>query len=137
MPVTALRYRLFRVRRLLGLNGWPKRWLVAAVFVCTVPAIGNAAEPGDAVLDSSSGLIIDTDWELAKAHCGACHSYRLVTANRGDRDYWLTTLRWMQRTQNLWPIPPEQEGKLLDYLAANYSESEWGRRPPLSPTLLP
>ncbi len=88
-------------------------------------------------VDPASGLRIAAGWEMARAHCGGCHSYRLVTANRGDRDYWRNTLRWMQRTQNLWLIPPEQENSLLDYLAANYNESEWGRRPPLSPALLP
>ena len=90
--------------------------------------------------DAATGLIVAEHWQLVQAHCGACHSYRLVTANRGDRDYWLSTLRWMQRTQNLWPIPFEQEAKLLDYLAANYlshNETEWGRRPPLPPALLP
>ncbi len=95
------------------------------------------AEDTSGSLDPVSGLIVAEHWELARAHCGACHSYRLVTANRGDRQYWLDTLRWMQRTQNLWPIPSEQESALLDYLAANYNETEWGRRPPLSPALLP
>ena len=95
------------------------------------------AEDKAGSIDPASGLIVAEHWELARAHCGACHSYRLVTANRGDRQYWLDTLRWMQRTQNLWPIPTEQEAALLDYLATNYNESEWGRRPPLSPALLP
>ena len=124
------------------------RFLLAGLFATVTVFFGlmagnvRAAEPdagssSDTTIDASTGLAMGPDWELARAHCGACHSYRLVTANRGDRDYWLNTLRWMQRTQNLWPIPPEQEGKLLDYLAANYSESEWGRRPPLSPALLP
>ena len=100
--------------------------------------VASAAEPVDLnTTDPATGLIIDEHWELVRAHCGACHSYRLVTANRGGRTYWLNTLRWMQRTQNLWPIPAEHEAGLLDYLATNYSESEWGRRPPLSPALLP
>ena len=134
MPVTVLRCRWFRVSRLLR----SLLFVAGAVLVAATVVGVTAAEPVVAApVDAGSGLIIDTDWELAKAHCGVCHSYRLVTTNRGDRNYWLDTLRWMQRTQNLWPIPPEQEGKLLDYLAANYSESEWGRRPPLSPELLP
>lgn len=110
-----------------------RRAVLSALLVCAPGAL--AAEP--AHTDAATGLAIADDWQLVRAHCGACHSYRLVTANRGDRSYWLDTLRWMQRTQNLWPIPPEQEIKLLDYLATNYSESEWGRRPPLSPALLP
>lgn len=89
------------------------------------------------LIDPDSGLLIAPHWELAKAHCGACHSYRLVTAQRGDRDYWLKTIDWMQRTQNLWQIPEPALTELTDYLAGNYNESEWGRRPPLSPSLLP
>ena len=88
-------------------------------------------------IDPDSGLVIADNWQLVKAHCGACHSHALVTSQRGDRDYWLKTIRWMQRTQNLWDLPPTIEEKMLDYLAAHYDEREWGRRPPLSPILLP
>lgn len=122
MPAIALLCRWLRVRRAL---------------LSLVLTVLSGAASAETQIDSVTGLAIAPDWELAKAHCGVCHSYRLVTANRGDRKYWLNTVRWMQRTQNLWPIPAEQEQKLLDYLAENYSESEWGRRPPLSPALLP
>ena len=108
-----------------------------AVGIATLLTTSMAVIAVERKVDTVTGLAVDAGWELARAHCGVCHSYRLVTANRGDRDYWLDTLRWMQRTQNLWPIPAEQEEILLDYLAANYSESEWGRRPPLSPALMP
>lgn len=87
--------------------------------------------------DSATGLIVAPHWELAKAHCGACHSYRLVTAQRGDHAYWSKTISWMQSTQNLWQIPEPGLSDLVGYLAENYNESEWGRRPPLSPSLLP
>jgi hypothetical protein len=43
----------------------------------------------------------------------------------------------MQSTQNLWPIPPEQEETLIGYLATFYPPDEWGRRPPLPQSLLP
>ena len=110
--------------------------MIVVVALALQPAA--AAEPAvPPATDSATGLAVAPGWEFARAHCGVCHSYRLVTANRGDRDYWLKMLRWMQRTQNLWPIPAEQEGPLLDYLAANYNESDWGRRPPLSPALMP
>lgn len=119
----------------VGILGGPSTFRVGAADSATIRAVAKASEAG--AIDETTGLAIDADWELAKAHCGVCHSYRLVTSNRGDRDYWLDMLRWMQRTQNLWPIPADQEAKLLDYLAANYNESEWGRRPPLSPALMP
>lgn len=111
------------------------RLLVCLAMLATSISSGQSVVAAD--IDSATGLRVATNWELARAHCGVCHSYRLVTANRGDRGYWLDTLRWMQRTQNLWPIPEDQETKLLDYLAANYNETDWGRRPPLSPSLLP
>ena len=74
---------------------------------------------------------------FVRAHCGACHSLDLVTTQRGDREFWLKTIRWMQKTQNLWPLPPDQEKQILDYLAANYADEDRGRRPPLDPELLP
>ena len=87
--------------------------------------------------DERTGLIIAPGWELVSAHCGACHSHRLVTSQRGDAEFWLNTIRWMQRTQNLWELPAGQEPQIIGYLAEHYSESEWGRRPPLSASLLP
>lgn len=75
--------------------------------------------------------------ELAAAHCGACHSYRLVTAQRGDERFWTDVIRWMQATQGLWAIPAADEARLVAYLAEAYGEEAWGRRPPLSPRLLP
>ncbi len=111
-----------------------RAWVMAALLAPGLPA-GAAAAP--AGTDPDTGLIIAPGWQLVRAHCGACHSHRLVTAQRGDRDFWLQTIRWMQRTQNLWELPAEQETAILDYLAGAYAETEWGRRPPLSPQLLP
>jgi len=113
-------------------------WLLLSLGLLAPHGIPGESPPKPAPkIDDATGLKMSANWELARAHCGVCHSYRLVTANRGNREYWLDMLRWMQRTQNLWPIPPEQESQLLDYLADNYNETEWGRRPPLSPSLIP
>ena len=87
-------------------------------------------------VDPETGLIMAPGWEMVRAHCGACHSYQLVTAQRGDREFWLQTIRWMQQTQNLWPIVASQERAIVDYLAAKYADSDWGRRPNLSAELL-
>lgn len=95
-----------------------------------------AASAGPPV-DKATGLIIDEHWELVMGMCGSCHSYKLVTSQRGDRKYWLKTIRWMQASQNLWPIPSAIETQILDYLAKNYSEAPSGRRPPLPPEQLP
>lgn len=106
--------------------------LFGVVFVLTAQAL--AADPPT---DPDTGLVMAPGWELVRANCGACHSYRLVTAQRGDEAFWTDAIRWMQRTQNLWQIPAEVEAPLIAYLATHYNESDWGRRPPLSPSLLP
>ena len=43
----------------------------------------------------------------------------------------------MQKKQNLWPIPADQETAIISYLGTHYAETEWGRRPNLSAELLP
>ena len=86
--------------------------------------------------DKSTGLVIDTGVELVKTHCTACHSAALVIQNRMSRDTWLETIRWMQKTQGLWPLA-DMEPVILDYLAKNYSPVDTGRRKNLGPHLLP
>ena len=107
------------------------------IAVASVAAIALAGSLRAAEIDAGTGLVKAQGWELVRAHCGACHSYRLVTAQRGDRNFWLATIRWMQRTQKLWPIEATQEDAILAYLAEHYNETDWGRRPNLPPNLLP
>lgn len=106
-----------------------------ATLVLSVVALAARAEAPE--LDPTSGLVVAPGWQMVRAHCGACHSLRLVTSQRGDRDYWLGLIRWMQRTQNLWDLPPAIEAQVLDYLATHYDDAEWGRRPPLPARLMP
>ena len=106
------------------------RYLVL-LAVCPMLAAGETST------DPLSGLVIDDGWQLVRAHCGACHSWRLVTSQRGDATFWRDTIVWMQRTQNLWPIPAADEQAIVDYLARNYNETDWGRRPPLAASLMP
>ena len=80
---------------------------------------------------------MDTGWELVNANCSGCHSLSLVTQNHMTRSNWISTIRWMQKTQNLWQIPEPQESAIVSYLAEHYNETEWGRRPPLAGILLP
>lgn len=107
----------------------------AALLMTAAVLTANAADGPDT--DPDTGLAIAPGWELVRAHCGACHSYRLITAQRGDAGFWRDTIDWMQRTQNLWKLPDDQEQVIVDYLAGAYAGSDWGRRPPLSPRLLP
>jgi hypothetical protein len=105
-------------------------WIASALF----SAASADAEPE---LDQNTGLVIAPGWEMAAAHCGGCHSHALVTAQRGDAEFWRSTIRWMQKTQNLWQIPAAQEQTLIAYLEENYNETDWGRRPPLPQSLMP
>jgi mono/diheme cytochrome c family protein len=105
-------------------------WL-SGLVVLAAASVRGAEE------DAATGLAVAPGWESVRAHCGACHSYRLVTSQRGDEAFWRDTIRWMQRTQNLWPIAGEEEARIVGYLAANYAETDWGRRPLLSPLLMP
>lgn len=105
------------------------------VSACLLASVGSSA--ANAEVDADTGLIIAPGWEMAAAHCGGCHSHALVTAQRGNAEFWLSTIRWMQKTQNLWQIPQPQEEALIAYLEANYNETDWGRRPALPQSLMP
>ena len=84
----------------------------------------------------ADGLVEAEGVNLVRGHCSACHSLSIVTSQRGDREYWLGLIRWMQETQNLWQLPREHEDAILSYLAEHYAETEWGRRINLTPALI-
>jgi hypothetical protein len=98
--------------------------------------VAPVAAPTSGV-DPASGLIIDDGWELVASSCTACHSSKLVTQNAGDERYWAELITWMQKTQNLWPIPEPSLGTIVGYLAKNYPSKKLGRRPALATDLLP
>ena len=83
--------------------------------------------------DPETGLALDDQLMLVKAHCTSCHSPKLIIQNRFTRDGWKEKIRWMQRTQKLWDLG-ESEPKVLDYLAKHYgpeAKTFDGRRMPL------
>ena len=90
-----------------------------------------------AAVDEQTGLIKEGAWQLVAAHCGGCHSLQLVTSNRGDRQIWLETIRWMQERQNLWQLDTQTEDQILTYLADNYPARAPRRRKPLAAHFLP
>lgn len=89
------------------------------------------------LLDEQTGLIVDSGWELVRAHCGGCHSHKIVTSQKADRQTWLDIIRWMQATQNLWLFDPDTEAGILDYLAKSYPPQAGRRRAPIPPSLMP
>jgi hypothetical protein len=91
----------------------------------------------DKPLDAESGMVIDENWQLVKAHCTVCHSAKLLTQQRGSRETWLHLIRWMQDTQGLWQFDEITQSSILDYLELNYAPSAVSRRNPLAPSLMP
>lgn len=66
-----------------------------------------------------TGLIEGEGLNLVIANCTPCHSAKLITQNRADRDGWKKMIVWMQETQNLWDLGANED-IILDYLARNY-----------------
>jgi len=77
------------------------------------------------------------DWELVRGNCTACHSAKLITQQRGTAQQWLTMIRWMQKTQNLWQFDPGTEERIVSYLAENYPPDAARRRAAIPPNLMP
>ena len=90
-----------------------------------------------AIEDKETGLVISSGWDLVRVHCGGCHSHKIVTSQRADRQTWLIMIRWMQETQNLWDFDPTTEDIMLDYLAREYPPDINRRRQPILPNLMP
>ncbi|NAY90781.1 monoheme cytochrome C [Muricauda sp. JGD-17] len=64
-------------------------------------------------------------------NCTNCHSAKLVTQNRMNKERWIATIRWMQETQNLWDLGNNEE-IIVNYLVTNYPVKKKGRREILS-----
>lgn len=69
--------------------------------------------------------------DLVITHCTVCHSARLVAQNRATPEGWVSMIRWMQSTQNLWDLG-ENESKIVAYLSQYYAPEQVGRRASLS-----
>lgn len=96
--------------------------------------------PGQAAaadVDAAASLVRKPGWELVLTQCGGCHSYGLVTNQRGDRQTWLEIIRRMQRDEKMWRLGADVEAAILDYLAENYPPTAAFRRAPLPAHLMP
>ena len=91
-----------------------------AIFILSLIALPCSYVSAKDILDKDTGFVIDTGFELVRANCTACHSSGLVIQNRMNRETWLDTIRWMQKTQGLWPLG-DNEKPILDYLAKHLS----------------
>ncbi len=104
--------------------------LTAAMLV--LPMAAAAVET-----DTETGLKIAPGWDTVKTNCTVCHSAQFITWQRGDRETWLSMIRWMQKTQGLWQLTPATENTILDYLATNYPPGKASRRKNLPPGAMP
>lgn len=76
--------------------------------------------------------LIDADGLMTVVNnCTNCHSAKLVTQNRMNKERWAATIRWMQETQNLWDLGANEE-IIINYLVTNYPPIKKGRREVLS-----
>ena len=95
------------------------RGLTICLPVISALLVSGISLAEDKDLDVTSGFVIDDGWELANAHCAACHSAQIVTQNRMDRNGWEDTIRQMQAEHGLWDLG-EAELTILDYLTRHY-----------------
>ena len=106
------------------------RWAAALVAALTAGQTIAADKP----VDPQTGLVIDKGFAIVKQYCTACHSARLITQAGKTRAGWIDSIRWMQKTQGLWPLEP-YENQILDYLSTNYDVplAPSPLRPPVAP----
>lgn len=74
-----------------------------------------------------TGLVDAPGLQETVNNCTSCHSAKLVMQNRMSAERWHATIRWMQETQNLWPLG-ENEDIIVNYLVTNYPATNKGRR---------
>lgn len=78
-------------------------------------------------IDLVSGLHFGKGFKTVRAVCTACHSAKLITQNRATYQGWKDMILWMQETQGLQDLGP-QEKEILEYLSTYYAPKEVGRR---------
>jgi cytochrome c5 len=110
---------------------WKEDSIAAATFSALTAIIIATTSPAAEQIDQETGLVIAKGYETVKMNCTVCHSARIITQNRMDREGWRDTIRWMQKTQGLSELAPEVEDEILSYLSSNYSPAQVYRRPPL------
>ncbi len=97
-------------------------------------SVPSTSDDPDQIVDGihvRTGLIEAEGMMAVVNNCTNCHSAQYVMQNRMDKDRWIATIRWMQKTQNLWDLG-ENEAIIVNYLVTNYPIINKGRREALS-----
>tara|TARA_R110000868_G_scaffold3259_2_gene21326 strand:- start:7394 stop:7876 length:483 start_codon:yes stop_codon:yes gene_type:complete len=92
-----------------------------------VPEIDEDYDKIENGIHVRTGFVEGEGLMLVVQNCTNCHSAKLVTQNRMSKEKWLATIRWMQKTQNLWDLGVNEE-PILNYLSTYYAPNQIGRR---------
>ncbi len=102
-----------------------------SAFSDEIEVVETVAEVDDNLIENGihvkTGLKDGESLMLVVQNCTACHSAKIITQNRADREGWKNIIKWMQETQNLWQLGDNEE-KIIDYLVTNYPPQKKGRR---------
>ncbi|MEP1095106.1 MAG: cytochrome C [Cyclobacteriaceae bacterium] len=105
--------------------------LAISVEETTTSLLGENSDKIEDGIHLRTGLIEAEGLMAVVNNCTNCHSAKLVIQNRMNKERWVSTIRWMQRTQNLWQLG-DQEDVIINYLTTNYPPQKKGRRQALN-----
>ena len=78
--------------------------------------------------EDTYGLPPGEGLEDVLTYCGACHSLGLVVQQGLTRSDWADLLQWMYEEQGMSELTPEEEKRVLDYLAENVGPEQQKQR---------
>ncbi|MEO1204818.1 MAG: hypothetical protein AAFV45_00660 [Pseudomonadota bacterium] len=94
---------------------------VSALFLIGTPRAAFAE-------DETYGLPAGEGLDDVVAYCSACHSLGLVVQQGLTRSQWADLVVWMYDEQGMSELSPEEEERVLDYLAANVGPEQQKQR---------
>lgn len=134
-------YRLISLAIILAMMtvGFMTYYMIDPNFSAFNPEVVNVVSTSTVVDENSiengihvrTGLIEAEGLMTVVNNCTSCHSSKLIIQNRMNTESWNATIKWMQETQNLWPLGKNQE-VIVNYLVTNYPPKAKGRRENLS-----
>ncbi len=104
---------------------------IATIFIAAAVSWGLGAPAGRAAEDYEA-LPAGPDRDAVYFNCSACHSIRMVTQQRLNRERWDELMDWMVEESGMHPLQPWARKRIVNYLAAHFGEEEedWDGLPP-------